>query len=90
MQGEDELKGFELAVEHINTGNELIRKISPKTTKGMLGKEVKYGVANSEAKPNTAVQEQSRFISENKAMMIPARRRARWRSPSTSSRSARR
>src|SRR5271156_7233505 len=68
--GEDELKGFELAIEHINAGNELIRKISPHTTKGILGKEVKFGVADSEAKPNSAVQAQSRFISENKAMMI--------------------
>ena len=70
VQGEDELKGFQLAVEHINSGNELLRKISPKTTKGVLGKEVKYGVADSEAKPNTAVQEQSRFISENKAVLM--------------------
>src|SRR5271156_2060839 len=68
--GEDELKGFELAIEHINAGNELIRKISPHTSKGVLGKEVKFGVADSEAKPNTAVQAQSRFISENKAMLI--------------------
>ena len=68
--GEDELKGYELAIEHVNAGNELIRKISPHTTKGILGKEVKSGVANSEAKPNTAVQAQSRFISENKAVMI--------------------
>ncbi|HEX3989994.1 MAG TPA: ABC transporter substrate-binding protein, partial [Acetobacteraceae bacterium] len=70
LQGEDELKGYLLAIEHINDGNELIRKISPKTTKGVLGKEVKYGVADSEAKPNTAVQEASRFISENKAVLI--------------------
>jgi branched-chain amino acid transport system substrate-binding protein len=70
LQGEDELKGYELAVEHINSGHELIRKISPKTTKGVLGKEVKYGVADSEAKPNTAVQEASRFISENKAVLF--------------------
>ena len=70
VQGEDELKGYLLAIEHINSGNELIRKISPKTTKGVLGKEVKYGVADSEAKPNTAVQEASRFISENKAVLI--------------------
>jgi len=70
LQGEDELKGYMLAVEHINSGNELIKKISPKTTKGVLGKEVKYGVADSEAKPNTAVQAQSRFISENKAVVI--------------------
>jgi branched-chain amino acid transport system substrate-binding protein len=70
LQGEDELKGYLLAIEHINEGNELIKKISPKTTKGVLGKEVKYGVADSEAKPNTAVQEASRFISENKAVLI--------------------
>ena len=38
--------------------------------KGVLGKEVKYGVADSEAKPNTAVQEQSHFISENKIVVM--------------------
>src|SRR5690242_11883018 len=70
VQGEDELEGFQLAVEHINEGNPLIKQISPKTTKGVLGKEVKYGVADSEAKPNTAVQEQQRFISENKAILL--------------------
>jgi branched-chain amino acid transport system substrate-binding protein len=70
VSGEDELKGYMLAVEHINNGDPLIKQISPKTTKGVLGKEVKYGVADSEAKPNTAVQEQSRFISENKAILM--------------------
>jgi branched-chain amino acid transport system substrate-binding protein len=70
VQGEDELKGMMLAVEHINSGDPLIKKISPKTTKGVLGKEVKYVVADSEAKPNTAVQEQSRFISENKIVAM--------------------
>jgi ABC-type branched-subunit amino acid transport system substrate-binding protein len=70
VQGEDELKGYQLAIEHINSGHELIKKISPKTTKGVLGKEVKYGVADSEAKPNTAVQAQSRFITENKAVLL--------------------
>ena len=52
------------------TGHELIKKISPKTKKGVLGKEVKLGVADSAAKPNEAVQAQQRFISENKAVMI--------------------
>jgi len=70
VQGEDELKGWELAVEHINEGNELIRKISPKTKKGVLGKEVKFGVADSAAKPNDAVQAEQRFISENKAVLM--------------------
>lgn len=70
LQGEDELKGYQLAVEHINSGHELIRKMSPKTKKGVLGKEVKYGVADSAAKPNDAVQAQQRFITENKAILM--------------------
>ncbi len=69
-QGEDELKGYMLAVEHINNGDPLIKKMSPKTTKGVLGKEVKYGVADSAAKPNIAIQAQQRFISENKAILM--------------------
>src|ERR1043166_7655802 len=70
VQGEDELKGYQLAIEHINSGNELIKKISPQTTKGVLGKELKFGVADSAAKPNDAVQAQQRFITENKAVVI--------------------
>ncbi|HET7764329.1 MAG TPA: substrate-binding protein [Burkholderiales bacterium] len=70
VQGEDELKGWQLAVEHINTGHPLIRKISPKTKKGVLGKEVTYGVADSAAKPNDAVQAEQRFITEDKAVLM--------------------
>jgi branched-chain amino acid transport system substrate-binding protein len=70
VQGEDELKGMQLAVEHINEGHELIKKISPKTTKGVLGKEVKLVVADSAAKPNEAVQAQQRFITENKIVLM--------------------
>ena len=70
LQGEDELKGYQLAVEHINTGHELIRKICPRTRKGVLGKEVKIGIADSAAKPNDAVQAQQRFITENKAVLM--------------------
>ncbi|MEP7061983.1 MAG: substrate-binding protein [Betaproteobacteria bacterium] len=70
VQGEDELKGWQLAVEHINEGHPLIKKISPKTSKGVLGKEVKLVVADSAAKPNTAVQAQQRFISEDKVVLM--------------------
>src|SRR6185436_7772791 len=70
VQGEDELKGWQLAVEHINSGSELMKKFSPKIKKGVLGKEVKYGVADSAAKPNQAVQAHQRFITENKAVLI--------------------
>jgi ABC-type branched-subunit amino acid transport system substrate-binding protein len=68
--GEDAIKGYQLAIEHLNSGDELMLKISPNTKKGVLGKEVKYGIADSEAKPNTAVQNISKFISDNKAVMV--------------------
>ena len=70
VQGEDELKGYQLAVEHLNSGDPLMKKISPKTTKGVLGKEVKYGVADSQANPNTAIQAQAKFINDNKAVLM--------------------
>jgi ABC-type branched-subunit amino acid transport system substrate-binding protein len=70
VQGEDELKGWELAVEHMNSGHELMKKFSPKTTKGVLGKEVKMVIADSGAKPNTAVQAHQHAITENKAVLL--------------------
>jgi branched-chain amino acid transport system substrate-binding protein len=70
VPGEDELKGALLAIEHINSGDPLIRKIATKVTKGLLGKQVTYGVADSQAKPNVAVENGSKFISDNKAVMI--------------------
>lgn len=69
-QGEDELKGMQLAVEHINGGHPLIAKIAPKAKKGVLGKKVALVVADSGAKPNNAVQAQQRFINENKIIAM--------------------
>ena len=68
--GADELKGWELAVEHINEGNELIKKIAPKVTKGLLGKTVKLVSADSAAKPNNAVQVQQTFINDDKIVLM--------------------
>jgi branched-chain amino acid transport system substrate-binding protein len=68
--GADELKGWQLAVEHLNSGDELIRGISPKTKKGVLGKEVKIAYADSAAKPNQAVQAQGKFISDDKIVLM--------------------
>lgn len=70
VQGEDELKGIQLAVEHINEGAELLRKIAPKVTKGLLGKKVEVLVADSAAKPNQAVQAQQTFINQNKIIAM--------------------
>ena len=70
VQGEDELKGMQLAVEHINEGHDLIKQIAPKITKGVLGKQVKLAVADSAAKPNNAVQEQQTFINSDKIVAM--------------------
>jgi len=70
VQGEDELKSWQLAVEHINIGDPLLQKIAPKVKKGLLGKKVNLLVADSAAKPNQAVQEQQRFINENKIILM--------------------
>ncbi len=70
VPGEDEIKGIQLAIEHINSGDPLMRKIATKITKGVLGKQVTYGIADSQAKPNVAVENGSKFISENKAVLI--------------------
>src|SRR5262245_16704552 len=49
VQGEDELKGWQLAVEHINNGDPLLKKIAPKVSKGLLGKKVNLLSADSAA-----------------------------------------
>ena len=70
VQGEDERKGLELAVEHINTSNPLMLKIAPKVNKGVLGKKVELLVADSAAKPNQALQAEQTFISQNKIVLM--------------------
>ncbi|VTU26095.1 substrate-binding protein [Variovorax sp. PBL-E5] len=69
-EGADERRGYELAAEQLNAGHPNVLKISPLTKKGVLGKKIVLGVADAETKPNTAVQAATRFIHENKAMMI--------------------
>ncbi len=69
-QGEDLIKGQELAIEHLNDGSELMSKISPNIKKRVLGKEIKFGIADSEAKPNQAVQNFARFVSDDKAVVV--------------------
>src|SRR5262245_9207050 len=70
VQGEDELKGWQLAVEHINNGDPLLKKIAPKVDKGLLGKKVNLLSADSAAKPNQAVQEIQTFINQNKVVLM--------------------
>src|ERR1700733_6438818 len=70
VRGPTPLRGMQLAVEHLNAGNDLIKEIAPKGTKGVLGKQVNLVVADSAAKPNNAVQEQQVFINENKIIVM--------------------
>jgi ABC-type branched-subunit amino acid transport system substrate-binding protein len=68
--GEDELKGMELAVEHMNTNHELMKKIAPKVNNGLLGKKVKLLSADSAAKPNQALQAEQTFINQDKIILM--------------------
>jgi len=68
--GEDERKGMELAVEHINENDPLMKAIAPKVDKGVLGKKVQLLSSDSAAKPNQAVQEQQTFINQNKVILM--------------------
>lgn len=70
VQGADELKGWELAVEHINTNHELMKKLAPKVNNGLLGKKVDLRSADSAAKPNQALQAAQTFINQNKVILM--------------------
>ena len=68
--GADEQKGIELAIEHLNNGDDLIKAISSKTTKGLLGKTVTSGAADEAAKADLAVQNATKFVQDNKASVL--------------------
>jgi len=70
LQGADELKGWQLAVEHINGGHELMKALAPKVDKGLLGKKVELLSADSAAKPNQAVEVEQNFINQNKIILM--------------------
>ncbi len=68
-EGKDQQLGYELAIEAINTGR-WIGKIPEIRAKGLLGKRVEFGVADDETKPEPAIQAQTRFLRNNKAIMM--------------------
>jgi branched-chain amino acid transport system substrate-binding protein len=70
VQGEDERKGMELAVEHINANHPLMMKLAPNVKNGLLGKKVGFLSADSAAKPNQALQVEQTFISQSKVIMM--------------------
>ena len=69
--GKDMQLGFQLAVDHLNNGSRITDQIpSLKKGGGLLGKKIQSQVADSETKPDTAVQAATRFIRDNKAIML--------------------
>jgi ABC-type branched-subunit amino acid transport system substrate-binding protein len=67
--GKDHELGYELAFAEINAGGKNARAWGLKG-KGVLGKHVRYAIADSELKPNVGVQAQTQFIQREKAIMI--------------------
>ena len=67
--GQELRRGYELAIALINAGDPVAAKWGL-AGKGVLGKQIRFRVADSEAKPNVAVQAQTQFIQGDKAIMI--------------------
>ncbi len=68
--GEDHLKGYQLAIENLNAGGGLVGHIPTLTGKGVLGKHLEYKYGDTQTQPNPAVQLQTGFITQDKAIMI--------------------
>ena len=67
--GQELQRGYELAFALINEGSPVAAKWGV-SGKGVLGKQLKWRVADSESKPAVAVQAQTQFIQRDKAIMV--------------------
>jgi branched-chain amino acid transport system substrate-binding protein len=67
--GTDVKLGYDLAFAEINQGGGTAAQWGLKDM-GVLGKRIRYQVADTETKPNIAVEAQTRFITQDKAIMI--------------------
>ena len=69
--GKDMQLGFELAIEHLNNGSRVTEQIPTlKKGNGVLGKKLEFQVADSQTKPDIAVQAATRMVRDNKAIML--------------------
>ncbi|MEE7506857.1 ABC transporter substrate-binding protein [Methylobacterium mesophilicum] len=67
--GSDLKLGYELAIAQINAGGEIPTAWGLKG-KGVLGRQIRYKVADTEGKPNVAVQAATQFIQRDKAIQF--------------------
>lgn len=67
--GQDLQKGYELAIEDLNAGTGVMGKVLG-GKKGVLGKKIVYKIADTQTKPDPAVQRATEFITQDKATMF--------------------
>lgn len=67
--GSDLKLGYELAIAQINAGGEIPAAWGLKG-KGVLGRHIRHKIADTEGKPNVAVQAATQFIQRDKAIMF--------------------
>ncbi|QDM14770.1 ABC transporter substrate-binding protein [Tardiphaga sp. vice352] len=67
--GGDLKLGYELAIAQINAGGDIAQKWGLKG-KGVLGRQIRHKVSDTEGKPNLDVQSATQFIQRDKAIMV--------------------
>jgi hypothetical protein len=66
-------KGFESAVEDLNNGSRITEAVlSLKKAAGVLGKKIRFQVADSETQPNSSIQAATRFMVEKSGLASAA------------------
>ena len=71
-EGNGQKRGFELAAEMINNGDPRVRKVSPLTKQGILGKKLVLAIGDAETKPNSAVQAATREVQSASPAVEPS------------------
>jgi branched-chain amino acid transport system substrate-binding protein len=67
--GGDLKLGYELAIAQINAGDDAAQKWGIKG-KGVLGRQIRHKVSDTEGKPNLDVQSATQFIQRDRAIML--------------------
>jgi len=67
--GGDLKLGYELAISEINAGGDAAKRWGLQG-KGVLGRQIRYKVSDTEGKPNLDVQSATQFIQRDKAIML--------------------
>jgi branched-chain amino acid transport system substrate-binding protein len=68
--GHDEKRALALVVDHLNNGSKVTEAVPTLRKGGVLGKKLEFGIGDTETKPNPAVQAATRFVHDNKAIVM--------------------